>query len=112
MTWAPFEGGSTIGQGGSEEGVILLDQENDLGARVTLERDGMTAPFTITCGIYGWMMHTYFLGNEAEAREDFEEIKAHLVRIIDLIPLAEDRESRAKSAKVSEAIKAFVDAYQ
>jgi hypothetical protein len=48
---------------GSEGGTIVLDEEHGLGARITLEKDGAIAPFTITCGIYGWMAHTRFFSN-------------------------------------------------
>jgi hypothetical protein len=37
-----------------------------LTARITLERDGHQ-PFAITCGSYGWMVHTSFFSGEEEA---------------------------------------------
>jgi hypothetical protein len=58
--WIEFEGGSTIGEQGSENGLTLKDEEQVRGARITLERDTRIAPFAITCGIYGWMVHTRF----------------------------------------------------
>lgn len=67
MTWASFENGTTIGQRGSENGVIVLDEEADQGARITLERATVNAPFAITCGIYGSMVHTAFASDEAQA---------------------------------------------
>jgi len=45
-----FEDGATLGQKGSESGVILRDEEHPQEARITLERDTRTAPFAITCG--------------------------------------------------------------
>jgi hypothetical protein len=39
MSWQPFDNGATVGQRGSEDGVTLRDEEHDLGARITLERD-------------------------------------------------------------------------
>ena len=39
-----------------------------LGARITLERDCRVAPFAITCGIYGWMMHTRFFSSQVRGR--------------------------------------------
>jgi hypothetical protein len=111
MTWLQFDGGSSIGQNGSEEGVILLDDEHQIGARITLERDGVTAPFAITCGIYGWMVHTHFLGDEAEARETFERMKVDLTHIMDLIPAEQDPDLIAKVKTVSEAIASFVRSY-
>ena len=46
--WRPFESGSSIGATGSEGGKILLDEEHDAGARITLEQ-GPKIPFSITC---------------------------------------------------------------
>ena len=83
MGWYVFDEGRSIGSLGSEDGVIILDEENDAGARVTLERSGTTAPFAITCGIYGFMAHTHFLETEIEARAAFQEIKTELTRYIE-----------------------------
>ncbi len=65
--WRPFNDGVTIGTEGSESGTIVRDQEHPLGARLTLERWGQTAPLAITCGVYGWMVHTRFFASEAKA---------------------------------------------
>ena len=111
MSWMQFDGGSSIGHEGSEEGVILLDEENELGARITLEKNGVTAPFAITCGIYGWMVHTHFLGVESEARTTFEQMKIDLMRIVDLIPEAADPHVDTKSKVVSAEIARFVQVY-
>jgi hypothetical protein len=53
--WYPLH---NIGQKGSEEGIIPRDEEHPQEARIHLERDTRNAPFAITCGIYGCMMHT------------------------------------------------------
>jgi hypothetical protein len=65
-SWHQFEDGATLGQKGSESGVILRDEEHPQEARITLERDTRTAPFAITCGIYGCMLHTRFFSQESE----------------------------------------------
>jgi hypothetical protein len=62
--WYPFEEGQTIGAQGTEHGVIIHDEEHSLGARMTLEQDAFHAPCAITCGIYGWMVHTRFFADE------------------------------------------------
>jgi len=54
---------------GSEGGVIVRDEEHALGARITLETGCGIAPYAITCGIYGWMMHTCFLEELADDEE-------------------------------------------
>jgi hypothetical protein len=112
MGWFQFDDGSSIGQYGSEGGVIVLDEENKSGARITLERNGATAPFAITCGIYGWMVHTHFLENEERARQAFENMKIDLAGILDLVPASEDPDLRAKPGAVFQAIAGFVEKYQ
>src|SRR4051812_23986281 len=80
--WHAFDSGKSVGSRGSEEGVIVLDEEHDEGARVTLERDGHTAPWSITCGIYGSFMHTAFASSEEEGREKYSKMKSELVSIM------------------------------
>lgn len=81
--WYLFENGATIGQPGSEQGAILRDEEHALGARITLERDGRIAPYAITCGIYGHMMHTRFFDTEDEAGRQHEEMKSALAALLE-----------------------------
>lgn len=107
--WYAFDSGKSIGQRGSESGTIIRDEEHDDGARITLERDGQTAPFSITCGIYGWMVHTRFLGKKPEAEREFVRMRTDLTKIIDSIPLADDPEVEAKSRVVTESISEFVE---
>lgn len=108
MSWYAFDNGKSIGQRGSESGSIIRDEEHQDGARITLERAGQTAPFAITCGIYGWMVHTRFFGTESEAESEFESMRAELSRIISTIPLAADPEVESKSRPVVESISEFV----
>lgn len=110
MGWQAFDGGATVGQHGSEDGVILRDEDHESGARITLERDcSHGIPFAITCGIYGWFFHTRLIGSQAEA--DYLAMRDGLTVILDAIPLADDPESDAKCVRVSEAIQAFVNHY-
>lgn len=108
MSWHPFDDGKSIGGRGSEGGIILRDEEHADGARVTLERDGHTAPFSITCGIYGWMVHTCFQSTESEGQNVFEQMKTELAKIISTIPLAADPDVETKSQLVCESISEFV----
>jgi hypothetical protein len=82
-SWHPSESGSTIGQPGSEQGVIVWDEEHSLGARIALERDTQAAPFAITCGIYGWMVHTRFFGSQIEAETQFSLMKNPLSALLE-----------------------------
>lgn len=81
MDWQPFEGGSTIGAVGSEDGTIVRDDEHPLGARITLELGCRIAPYTITCGIYGSMFHTVFL-DEAAGHPTYDAIRERLTAIL------------------------------
>jgi hypothetical protein len=108
MSWYPFENEKTIGQLGSESGIILQDEEHADGGRITLERGCKTAPFAITCGIYGWMLHTRFFGVESEAHSEFEKMKMELSKIISAIPRVSDPEVDYKAGAVSETISEFV----
>jgi len=81
--WHPFEDGATLGLPGSEEGIVVHDEEHCLGARITLERAASVAPFAITCGIYGWMMHTCFLDSEAEAESQYDLMKDSLSALLE-----------------------------
>jgi hypothetical protein len=82
-SWRPFEDGTTLGLPGSEEGRVVRDEEHVLGARITLERATSVAPFAITCGIYGWMIHTCFLDSEAEAESQYHLMKDSLSALLD-----------------------------
>lgn len=105
------DGGATIGQRGSEDGVIVRDDEHEAGARITLERDCTHAPLTITLGIYGWMCHTRFFGVEPEAEAEFTRMQDGLAAILELVPPAEDPEAEAKGRRVADAISDFVERF-
>jgi len=104
--WQSFDSGATVGQPGSEGGVIVRDEEHEAGARATLERDCGSVPWTVTCGVYGWFFHTRFLGSEAEA--EFPAMLNGLAAILDIIPRVDDPDADAKMGVVSQAISEFV----
>lgn len=89
MSWAPFDG----------------------GARITLEKSASAAPFTITCGIYGWAMHTRFFSDANSARVQYEAMKTALASIVDGIPLESDPDLAEKMKAVRQAIQRFVAEY-
>lgn len=107
MEWHPAEAGSTIGDIGTENGIILRDEVYSGGARITLERDGYT-PFAITCGISGWMVHTRLFATEQEANEAFETMKSELACILDLIPSHDDPQANERMTEAGEAMRAFI----
>lgn len=65
--WSIYEGGKDIGTLGTENGVIVFDEEYDAGARITVEE--CERYHAITVGLYGSMVHTAFCGHE-----EYEEI--------------------------------------
>jgi hypothetical protein len=109
--WHPLEAGGTIGTAGSEQGVIIADDEHRDGARITLERDAQVGPFAITCGIYGWMFHTRFFPTEAEARRDYEAMKVALNEIVQAIPFENDPDRDAGMNATAQRISAFVERF-
>jgi hypothetical protein len=90
--WHPFDNGAAIGLPGSEQGIVFRDEEHALGARITLERGAPIAPFAITCGIYGWMMHTCFFRSDDEASTQYEAMKGALAALIDSADKSEETE--------------------
>jgi hypothetical protein len=84
FSWHRFENGGTLGRVGSEEGTIMRDEEYSLGARISLERDCRAAPFAITCGIYGWLMHTRFFSSKYEAEMQYEGMKSALAMLLEV----------------------------
>lgn len=107
--WHIAEHGSTLGQHGSEQGLILRDEEHELGARITIENGCRTAPFAITCGIYGWMVHTRFFNDQAEAEAQYEAMKNSLD---ELLEAAEETAEEDGGRKVLfDGITKFVDTY-
>jgi hypothetical protein len=86
IDWHIFKEGATLGTEGSECGSIVRDDEHTLGARITLERKTQTAPFAITCGVYGWMVHTRFFQFEIEANAEYDRMKTALAAILSRAP--------------------------
>jgi hypothetical protein len=82
--------GGNIGKVGSEGGVIVADESDDDGARITLERSTRLAPFAITCGVSGWLVHTCFFESEADARSQFDAMKVALARMTEAVKSVAD----------------------
>lgn len=103
--WSPMDGGATEARTGGEGGVIWRDEEHADGARITLERDAlMGAPFAITCGVYGWMVHTRFFADEPTALAQYEAMKPALADIAGKVV-------SEHSAEAADAIEAFIDEF-
>jgi hypothetical protein len=111
LRWKAFEDGLTLGRPSSEHGRIVRDDDYADAARITLERDCPAAPFAITCGIYGWMMHMRFFADPDIAEAEYEGMKAGLAAIVGMIPNVNDPDVDARLHDVEVAIGAFVDKY-
>ncbi|HYG81004.1 MAG TPA: hypothetical protein VD861_11485 [Pyrinomonadaceae bacterium] len=107
--WYSFDEGRSIGTKGSEGGTILRDEEHTDGSRITLERGG-SRRLSITCGIYGWMVHTRFFSDEGAAQSSFEEMKNGLAKILDIIPAVDEADAN-KINEVSDKISDFIERF-
>jgi hypothetical protein len=105
-SWQAYEGGKTIGDVGSENGIIIMDEEVEGLSRITLERNADNIPFAITCAIYGWLVHTVFFSTEREAQETYIVMKRDLEFIAHIVDTQDD------FAPIVEAAEKFVDKYQ
>lgn len=81
MMWVLYDNGVSIGTSGSENGIIIKDEEHTAGARITLEQGGY-APYGITCGIYGLMCHTAFASLLDEAAKKYEAMKLEISKAL------------------------------
>ena len=68
------------GEKGSENGLIICDEEYKNACRITLEK--CPKYFAITCGVYGAMVHTVFCSSE-DSIATFEAMKKDLADFID-----------------------------
>lgn len=111
MAWERFEQGTTIGQRGSENGIIVRDDEYQQHARITLERDGRIAPFAITCGIYGWMVHTCFFATQVQADTAYDQMRDALATIVERVTRTSNLNADENSEAVTTAIRQFVEQF-
>lgn len=68
------------GETGSENGIVLKDEEYRQSCRITLEK--CTGYYGITCGVYGAMVHTAFCGEE-DHLAIYGQMKQELAAFID-----------------------------
>ena len=113
MPWlASMDARGTSSLRGSEGGTIIVDEEHDdYGARITLEANTKTAQAAITCGLYGWMVHTRLFGTLDVALREYEAMKIDLAIVGSLIPKANDTEVEQKSARLLQAISTFEEKF-
>ena len=73
--WKLYDQGNTLGTKGSEQGIIVLDYEDDEIGRITLEKCRNYS--AITYGVYGALVDTIY-GNECDLRKIIEGLKIEL----------------------------------
>ncbi|WP_439152574.1 hypothetical protein [Winogradskyella sp.] len=88
-SWISFDDGKTIGTKGSENGLIISDEEHLNGARITLEEKAFDAPYAITFGIYGVLFHTNFLDNLEKSKAKYNLLKKKIESIIEHLSIEE-----------------------
>lgn len=74
---------------GSENGLVLSDEEYANSCRITLEK--CPKYYAITCGVYGAMVHTVFCGDNYQ--ETYSAMKKELQEFIDT-DMTKDEELR------------------
>jgi len=110
-TWSAYDDGRTLGEVGSEAGRIVSDEECDGGARITLEEGGMTAPWSITCGVYGWMVHTRFFATREQADGDVPPMKAAIETMLAAAARIAGPEDAAGYRRVAALCETFVERF-
>jgi len=89
--WNSYDNGTTLGTEGSENGIIVKDEEHSDGARITLEKEAHGVPYAITCGIYGLFVHTVYCSDIESSMKQYENMKKDIEKI--LIELNDDNMS-------------------
>jgi hypothetical protein len=98
--WSIFNHGRTIGKTSAEGGLILSDEENH-GARITLKRG--KGFVSVSLNIYGWMDHTRFFNNDADAMREYRAMKPAAITVLNII-----NTEGVSDIKIWEAISDFV----
>ena len=109
--WYDYDEGYSVGTSGADGGLIVRDEEHSFGARLTLEEEASSAPFSITCTIYGWMSHARFFTEESEADEEFDRMKIEMEKILSLIPADEEDADEETHEEIADEIADFVEMF-
>ncbi len=109
--WSDYDAGYSVGTVGADGGAIVRDEEHESGARITLEEEGSSAPFAVTCGVYGWMMHTRYFSEESEADDEYDRMKNELDEILESIPAEKENLDEETESEIWEKIELFMETY-
>lgn len=100
-SWSIYNKGKTIGTTTAEGGLILSDESNDDGARITLKRGNSYV--SVSLHIRGWMDHTRFFSTDADAQREYRAMRAAVINVLTVI-----NTKGVNEIKIWEAISDFV----
>jgi hypothetical protein len=99
--WSIYGKGSTIGTTSAEGGLILSDEVNADGARITLKR--ASSYVSVSLKIDGWMDHSRFFSTDADAQREYRAMRSAVRAVLNII-----KTEGVNEIKVWEAISDFV----
>ncbi len=99
--WRVLQNGQSLGQRGPDGGIIVSDEQYESSARITLERQGRSALWSITCEIRGCFTHTAHAASEQDARRKYADMQRDLASIM----------AESPSTPCYEKLRLFTDVY-
>ncbi len=110
--WEEYDAGYTIGTVGADDGAVVRDEEHiSAAARITMEEESSFAPFVVTCQIYGWLRHTRYFEEEAEAENEFEVMKNELEEILETLPVDAENIDEETREEILETLEMFAEKF-
>jgi hypothetical protein len=100
-SWSIYNKGKTIGTTTAEGGLILSDEANDDGARITLKRGNSYV--SVSMHIRGWMDHTRFFSTDSDAQREYRAMRSAVINVLTII-----NTEGVSDIKIWEAISDFV----
>lgn len=97
--WSAYNSGKSIGAV-NDGGLILYDEENRDGARITLKRG--KSYVSVSLNIYGWVDHTRFFNSDFDAQREYRAMRSNVVDVLEII------NNESDAIKIWEAISDFV----
>ena len=85
LEWIAYKNNETLGKRGSQDGIIIFDEELPNNCRLTIEKmnDGS---YIRICDIYADSFRFSFFSDESEALKSSEELKKEIAEWIHLYP--------------------------
>ena len=100
-SWSIYNKGKTIGTTTAEGGLILSDEFNDDGARITLKRGNSYV--SVSLHIKGWMDHSRFFSTDSDAQREYRAMRSAVITVLTVI-----NTEGVSEIKIWEAISEFV----